>query len=199
MFIGLYANGIMPAGEIGPCVWSRCVPSFHLDIPNAAWAARARAAVAPDVRSSKADQADPQGSAMTTHRDPSGMAPYHAHVYYDASTRPIAEVLRQNLIESMQRARIPPLRFVGRLSDRSAGPHPLPQFEIHFTADGLAAIRDIIASSGLTALVHPLTDDDLADHTSLAQWIGRPLALDLSTLDPPGHNQGVARFGKSDF
>jgi hypothetical protein len=32
--------------------------------------------------------------------------------------------------------------------------------------------------SGLTALVHPLTDDDLADHTSLALWIGGPLPLD---------------------
>lgn len=175
------------------------MPSFHLDIPSAAWPMRARAAAAPDARSSKANEADHQGMAMKTHREPAGMAPYHAHVYYEATSRPIAEMLHQSLSESMQRARIPQLRFVGRLSDRSAGPHPLPQFEIHFTADGLAAIRDIIVSSGLTALVHPLTDDDLADHTSLAQWIGQPLTLDLSTLDPPGHNKGVARFGKSDF
>lgn len=45
----------------------------------------------------------------------------------------------------------------------------------------------------------PLTDDDLADHTTLAWWIGEPLELDTSVLDPPGVNQGVARFGKSDF
>ena len=56
-----------------------------------------------------------------------------------------------------------------------------------------------IKASGFTALVHPLTDDDLADHTRLAHWIGTPLELDLTTLDPPGRNQGVARFGKSDF
>ena len=55
-------------------------------------------------------------------------------------------------------------------------------------------------SSGLRALVHPLTDDDLADHTSLGEWIGgEPLELDLTTLDPPGMNQGIARFGKTDF
>jgi DOPA 4,5-dioxygenase len=47
--------------------------------------------------------------------------------------------------------------------------------------------------------VHPLTDDDLADHTTLARWIGAPLELDLGVLDPPGMNQGVPRFGKSDF
>ena len=52
---------------------------------------------------------------------------------------------------------------------------------------------------GLAALVHPLTDDDLADHTRLAHWIGEPLELDLTTLDPPGVNQGVARFAKTDF
>jgi hypothetical protein len=33
----------------------------------------------------------------------------------------------------------------------------------------------------------------------LAHWIGTPLPLKLETLDPPGHNQGVARFGISDF
>ena len=60
-------------------------------------------------------------------------------------------------------------------------------------------VRAIIQESGLRALVHPLTDDDLADHTDLADWIGQPLELDISTLDPPGVNQGIERFGKSDF
>ena len=63
----------------------------------------------------------------------------------------------------------------------------------------MPSILPIIEASGLTALVHPLTDDDLADHTTLAHWIGEPLALDLTTLDPPGLNKGVARFAKSDF
>ena len=57
----------------------------------------------------------------------------------------------------------------------------------------------MIEASGLRALVHPLTGDDVADHTSLAHWIGEPIDLDVSVLDPPGVNQGVARFGKSDF
>jgi len=57
----------------------------------------------------------------------------------------------------------------------------------------------MIVASGLTALIHPLTQDDLADHTTLGQWIGDPVALDLTTLDPPGINQDVPRFGLSDF
>ena len=93
----------------------------------------------------------------------------------------------------------PRVLYVGELRDRSVGPHPIPQFEIHFTQGELGPLLSLLESSGLTTLVHPLTDDDLADHTSLGYWIGQPLALDLSTLDPPGRNQGIARFAKSDF
>ena len=56
-----------------------------------------------------------------------------------------------------------------------------------------------IEATGLRALVHPLTDDDLADHSTLAHWIGEPVELDMTVLDPPGINQGIARFGISDF
>lgn len=85
------------------------------------------------------------------------------------------------------------------MTDRPVGPHPIPQYEVHFYGDVLQTILDRIKSNRLRALVHRLTDDDLADHTSRALWIGEPLPLDLSVLDPPGTNQGIARFGKSDF
>ena len=126
-------------------------------------------------------------------------APYHAHLYYVAETRDTAEAVRRRLLDSMAAGDIPRLLFVGQLKDGKAGPHPIPQFEIHYTKQALPAILRVIEESGLTALVHPLTDDDLADHTTLAHWIGTPIELDLSTLDPPGRNQGVARFAKSDF
>ncbi|TPG50304.1 aromatic ring-opening dioxygenase [Rhodanobacter glycinis] len=126
-------------------------------------------------------------------------SPYHAHVYYLPDTRAAAEALRIRLIDNMKSGEIPQLLFVGQLKDRNAGPHPIPQFEMHFTREAVPMILRLIEDSGLTALVHPLTDDDLADHTTLARWIGTPIELDLSTLDPPGRNQGVARFAKSDF
>ena len=85
------------------------------------------------------------------------------------------------------------------MMERGVGPHPIPQFEVHFHRPALDEIIAVIEASGLRALVHPLTDDDVADHTSLGRWIGEPLDLDITTLDPPGHNQGIARFGKTDF
>ena len=126
-------------------------------------------------------------------------APYHAHIYYLAGQRSAAAALRDAFLRRLRTGEEPPILFVGRMTDGRAGPHPIPQYEIHFPARSLAGIVAAIEASGLRALVHPLTDDDLADHTALAHWIGAPVDLDLAVLDPPGRNQGVARFGKSDF
>jgi len=120
--------------------------------------------------------------------------PYHAHVYFTAETRAVADALRTRLASGTPR----PV-FVGELRDHPVGPHPLPQFEAHFQQSDLAALLPVFEDCGLRVLVHPLTDDDLADHTTLGHWIGEPLPLVLSTLDPPGMNKGIPRFGKSDF
>ena len=121
-------------------------------------------------------------------------APYHAHIYYSDDELPAAEALPAEFTAGR-----PEVLYVGQMTDRGVGPHPLAQYEIHFLEQSLAGVIAAIEASGLRALVHPLTNDDLADHTTLAHWIGEPLELDLSVLDPPGRNQGVARFGKGDF
>jgi aromatic ring-cleaving dioxygenase len=126
-------------------------------------------------------------------------APWHAHIYYTADGRSRAQALRAQLIALKESGQLRSLVFVGELRDHRVGPHPVPQFEIHFSAALVPTIDRQIRESGLTALAHPLTQDDLADHTQLGRWIGEPIALDLTVLDPPGVNQGIARFGKTDF
>ena len=126
-------------------------------------------------------------------------APYHAHIYYTPAERPAAEALRAHFLHHPDRGVQDAILFVGRMMDRGVGPHPIPQYEVHFRRPRLEWVVAAIEASGLRALVHPLTDDDLADHTALARWIGEPVALDVSVLDPPGRNQGVGRFGKTDF
>ncbi|WP_422060484.1 DOPA 4,5-dioxygenase family protein [Sphingopyxis sp.] len=120
-------------------------------------------------------------------------APYHAHIYYDPAERPAAVALRHDF------GKDPAILFVGALTDGPAGPHPIAQYEVHFLAKHRAAVVAAIEATGLRALVHPLTDDDLADHTSLAHWLGEAVDLDVTVLDPPGINQGIPRFGVSDF
>jgi DOPA 4,5-dioxygenase len=120
-------------------------------------------------------------------------APYHAHVYYDPEERPAAAALRDGF------GRDPAILFVGQMIDTGVGPHPIAQYEVHFLAQSIPGVTAAIEATGLRALIHPLTDDDLADHTTLAHWIGEPVELDVTVLDPPGVNQGVPRFGKADF
>ena len=120
-------------------------------------------------------------------------APYHAHVYFSPEERGAAEELRAKFQAD------PEILFVGRMTEGKAGPHPIPQYEVHFLRKSLEGVQSALHASGLRALVHPLTTDDVADHTSLGEWIGEPLELDLTTLDPPGMNQGIPRFGKTDF
>ena len=126
-------------------------------------------------------------------------APYHGHIYYAVEQRPAAQALRDQFVRQAGDPKQPRILFVGRMMDSGVGPHPMAQYEIHFLKPSLEDVLSKIRASGLRALVHPLTDDDLADHTSLGHWVGEPLDLDLKVLDPPGRNQGVPRFGKSDF
>ena len=120
-------------------------------------------------------------------------APYHAHIYFDDAERAAATELREGFGRDAE------ILFVGDMTDGAAGPHPIAQYEVHFLGAAVPAIVAKIEATGLRALVHPLTDDDLADHTTLAHWIGEPVELDVTVLDPPGVNQGIPRFGVSDF
>lgn len=126
-------------------------------------------------------------------------APWHAHIYFTAGQRAAAAALRDAFLRMADMGDPPAVLFVGRMMEEGVGPHPLPQYEIHFRERSLLQVVAALEASGLRSLVHPLTDDDLADHTADARWIGEPVALDVTTLDPPGHNQGIPRFGKTDF
>ena len=125
--------------------------------------------------------------------------PFHAHIYYEAFDRSTAQQLHSELQAKKGTGDLVDVIFVGVMTDRAVGPHPIPQYEVHFFRAALPTVLERLKTNRLKALVHRLTDDDLADHTSEALWIGEPLTLDLSVLDPPGQNQGIARFGKSDF
>jgi DOPA 4,5-dioxygenase len=104
-------------------------------------------------------------------------------------------------LQAQLRARLIPDRDAGLLvvedlDEMAVGPHPLPQFEIHCHESYLAKLLPVLEASPLISVVHPVTDDDLADHTVLAQWIHGTVELDLSVLDPPGQNKALLRFGK---
>ena len=102
---------------------------------------------------------------------------YHAHVYFDTATRPIAERLRETIVGKF------PVK-AGPFADEPRGPHPVPQFNIIFETSEFQNIVPwlMFNREGLNVLVHPLTESNYADHDSLAMWLGTPVALRLERL-----------------
>jgi aromatic ring-cleaving dioxygenase len=109
--------------------------------------------------------------------DPVKIDGYHAHVYYDAETRPLAEQLRETIAAAHGVE-------VRALSDDPIGPHPVPQFRFTFTTAQFDRIVTwlMFNRQGLDVLVHPLTDNSYDDHSHYAVWLGAPVALKLGTL-----------------
>jgi DOPA 4,5-dioxygenase len=104
---------------------------------------------------------------------------YHAHVYFDAATRPTAERLRETIVAKFAvRA--------GAFSDEPRGPHPIPQFNVIFEPPEFQKIVPwlMFNREGLNVLVHPLTESSYDDHSRNALWLGTPVALRLDVLRP---------------
>ena len=102
---------------------------------------------------------------------------YHAHVYYDAATKPTAERVRDALLAKFKVE-------AGAFSDAPIGPHPVSQFNVIFEAPEFSQVVPwlMLNRDGLDVLVHPLTDSSYNDHTALAMWLGAPVPLKTETL-----------------
>jgi len=104
---------------------------------------------------------------------------YHAHVYYDRATRPLAERLRNTILG---RFAVKP----GAFSDEPIGPHPISQFNVIFETEEFPKIVPwlILNRAGLDVLVHPLTESSYDDHSKNALWLGTPVPMRLDVLRP---------------
>ena len=102
---------------------------------------------------------------------------YHAHVYFDAATRPVAERLRDTIAGKFTAE-------AGAFADEPRGPHPVPQFNVIFEGREFATIVPwlMLNREGLNVLVHPLSGDNYDDHSKYAMWLGTPVPLRLERL-----------------
>jgi DOPA 4,5-dioxygenase len=109
---------------------------------------------------------------------PAAILSYHAHIYYDpATTRPVAEALRQRIAE----------RFavqLGRWHDTPVGPHTTAMYQVAFAPALFASFVPwlMLQREGLDVLVHPNTLAPHADHLAHALWLGDKLALKDAVL-----------------
>ena len=110
--------------------------------------------------------------------DPAVIKGYHAHLYYTPDTRPVAARLRAVIGERFPQARI------GNWHDEPVGPHPAAMYQVAFAVEEFPRLVPWLTLNreGLDILVHPLTDDSVADHTRFALWLGAPLQLRVEIL-----------------
>ncbi|MEK9662824.1 MAG: DOPA 4,5-dioxygenase family protein, partial [Alphaproteobacteria bacterium] len=101
---------------------------------------------------------------------------YHAHIYYDADTKPAAKRLRARLEEAFSAP------VYGRWHDRPVGPHPRWSYQVTFAPEQRDEIVAFIDAhrEGLTVLLHEQTGNALRDHTDGASFLGEAVALDLA-------------------
>ena len=104
---------------------------------------------------------------------------YHAHIFFTPDEMALATQVRENII-----AALPQLTYAGQLIPISIGPHPLPMFEIHIPAASINLAMATIEQlrKEFSVLVHPVQADELAAHTSGANWLGEKLTLNLNVL-----------------
>ena len=104
---------------------------------------------------------------------------YHAHIYYDPSTKDRAATVRDEIA-----ARFPDFRL-GRWHDVPVGPHTRAMYQILFEPDRLKDFLPwlMLNRQGLAVLVHPETSNDYKDHAEHALWLGEMLPLKLEVLE----------------
>jgi DOPA 4,5-dioxygenase len=110
---------------------------------------------------------------------------FHAHVYFDATTRPTAERVHDALAQ----------RFgveLGALHARPIGPHTKGMFQVSLAPEQLATVVPwlMVNRAGLSILVHPITDDPVADHDTSPLWMGEPLSVDVEFIRRHAQRRG---------
>ncbi len=102
---------------------------------------------------------------------------FHAHVYFDSATRTAAERLHDELARHFDAK-------VGALVDRPIGPHAKPMFQVTIAPEQFASIVPwlMLNRDGLSILVHPTTDDEVADHDTRPMWMGESLPIDVELM-----------------
>lgn len=105
------------------------------------------------------------------------IAGFHAHIYFDATSREAAARVRIGLDTNFN------VRL-GRWHDQPIGPHPKAMYQVAFSPEQFGQVVPwlMLNRQGLDILVHPETGDDVKDHTEHSLWLGEKLELNIDFL-----------------
>lgn len=104
---------------------------------------------------------------------------FHLHVYYDLADLELGNQVHQDLSRQLKC-----IDGCGPVKKVPVGPHPKPSFEVWFQNRYLGEVILWVMQNrqGLSALIHPLTENEVRDHSDHAIWIGKPVDLDFTFL-----------------
>lgn len=111
---------------------------------------------------------------------PQSIQTYHAHLYYeDQVGLALAKQLAQQLqdLYAVQ---------VGRFHEKKVGPHPKWSVQITFSAELFAQVIPwlMVNRQGLDVFFHPVSGNELFDHTQGVAWLGNAHRLDIRQFLP---------------
>ena len=103
---------------------------------------------------------------------------YHAHIYFDESSKEVAKKLCDLIDKEFQLK-------VGRFHEKLVGPHPCWSCQVLFSCKDFDEFIPWLDEhrQNLSVLVHALTGDNYLDHTNFAYWLGDAQKLDLSLFE----------------
>lgn len=113
---------------------------------------------------------------------------FHFHVYFyqtNAASRAHALSLRDDILRLTKEGyfHAVPLETY---NDVPRGPHPIGSYEVWCPKERFSRTYSYFAMNRreLSVLVHPLTREEVKDHSERAVWMGQSFGLDLSRLTP---------------
>jgi len=112
-------------------------------------------------------------------RPASDITGYHAHIYFDETTREPAQALRAAI-----ETEFPEIRM-GRWWEKQVGPHPRWSYQTAFGPELFGRYIPWLALNrrGLTVFIHTETGNDLEDHRDHPMWMGEMLDLKLEMFE----------------
>lgn len=114
---------------------------------------------------------------MKAFKDTGEIQYFHAHIYYGADTLEEARALRRTAGEVFGLE-------LGRLHERPVGPHTVWSCQLSVPTERFGEVIHWLALNrgNLDFFVHPVTGDEVADHTRHVMWLGKSYPLDLNGL-----------------